>query len=85
MGDQLVAAVVAWAANSAATELRLWVAEGNDPAERLYARNGFTRSGEVQPVLPETPDRLEFRMVRRIDSPDRRPNEADQGPHGGRV
>lgn len=62
--DQLVEAIIAWAATEGLPEVRLWVARDNRHAELLYARHGFVRTGEVQPMAPETPDRLEFRMVR---------------------
>lgn len=66
IGDALVAAVVAWAAGEGVGEIQLWVSEGNVPAERLYARHGFHRTGAVQPVVADEPERLEFEMTRRI-------------------
>lgn len=63
-GDALVAEVLRWAAEQAAGEVRLWVTRGNDAAERLYARHGFQRTGDVQP-LPSDPCRDEIAMVRR--------------------
>jgi GNAT superfamily N-acetyltransferase len=62
-GDLLVRAVLDWAQAHASPEVRLWVSEGNSPAERLYARNGFVRTGEWQPVHPDDPSRREFAMV----------------------
>jgi ribosomal protein S18 acetylase RimI-like enzyme len=47
MGDRLVQAVVDWSKGMGFGQLLLLVAEGNAPAERLYERNGFTRTGEV--------------------------------------
>ncbi|MFB7631920.1 GNAT family N-acetyltransferase [Streptomyces sp. NPDC056149] len=44
--------------------VELWVTQGNDRAERLYARHGFHRTGRVQPVR-EGESRLEFAMKRR--------------------
>jgi GNAT superfamily N-acetyltransferase len=63
VGDALVGAVLNWAREQRFNQVRLWVAEGNDPAERLYARNGFIRTGEIQPIRPEDPSRLEYGMV----------------------
>lgn len=65
VGEQLVNAVLEWARRAAYDEVRLWVAEGNQDAERLYARCGFTRTNAVQPVRPgESP--LEYEMKRVI-------------------
>lgn len=44
--------------------LQLWVAAGNDAAERLYARHQFVRTGRVQAMHPDEPARQEFEMVR---------------------
>jgi GNAT superfamily N-acetyltransferase len=66
VGDHLVKAILEWAAASAGLEeIGLWVAEGNPEAERLYARNGFVRTDEVQPIRPGEP-RREFEMARRL-------------------
>jgi GNAT superfamily N-acetyltransferase len=66
VGDRLVKAVLEWAARSVGVdEVRLWVADGNREAERLYARNGFGRTDGVQPIRPGEPQ-LEFEMTRRL-------------------
>lgn len=65
VGDDLVRAVVAWSERKRCDVLRLWVSEGNRPAERLYARHGFVRTGEVQPIGGRDLGRLEFAMARR--------------------
>jgi GNAT superfamily N-acetyltransferase len=65
MGAELVGAVVTWAAGQDFVEVRLWVAEGNEAAERLYSRCGFTRTGAAQPIR-EGEARLELEMVRRL-------------------
>jgi RimJ/RimL family protein N-acetyltransferase len=62
-GDLLVRAVLAWADERGLSEVRLWVAEGNHRAERLYARNGFRRTGATQPIRAGE-DRREFAMAR---------------------
>lgn len=63
VADQLVVAVVAWAATARFTRVQLWVAVDSGAAERLYARHQFTRTGDVQAMHADDPTRLEFRMV----------------------
>ena len=48
VGVLLVEAVTAWAIETNATSISLWVASGNTPAERLYGSKGFVATGEVQ-------------------------------------
>ncbi len=60
VGAVLVDAVVEWADGSA---VELWVTRGNDAAQRLYERCGFTVTGDVQP-LPSDPCKDEVRMRR---------------------
>jgi GNAT superfamily N-acetyltransferase len=64
VGGRLVEALAGWAAGEAVSRLRLWVADGNGPAERLYRRHGFRRTGERQPL--GTYGRAEFAMERRL-------------------
>ena len=61
VGAALVDAVRAWAAETNATSISLWVTRGNTPAERLYSSTGFVATGELQP-LPSDPSRDEERM-----------------------
>jgi len=63
VGDNLVEAVMDWAAAGPYRYVNLWVSEGNDPAERLYTRHGFVRTGATQPVRLEEPEFLEWEMV----------------------
>jgi len=65
VGDHLVKVVVDWARTSGCEEVRLWVADGNREAERLYTRNGFGRTNAVQQIRPGEP-RLEFEMELRL-------------------
>ncbi|MEV7951753.1 GNAT family N-acetyltransferase [Streptomyces rubiginosohelvolus] len=58
----LVGAVLAHALKVAAPAVSAWVSDGNDDAERLYQRHGFTRTGRSQP-LPSAPGRSEFEMI----------------------
>jgi GNAT superfamily N-acetyltransferase len=63
IGDLLVRTVLDWAREQGCDRVHLWVTDGNDTAERLYARNGFARTGETENIRPEEPGRLEIAMV----------------------
>jgi ribosomal protein S18 acetylase RimI-like enzyme len=65
VGEALVSAVLAWAQDSDYEQVVLWVVEGNSPAERLYDRIGFKRTGAAQPVRPGD-DRIEYEMSRSL-------------------
>jgi len=67
VGDLLVRAVLDWGRERDHARVRLWVSDGNGPAERLYARHGFVRMGVSQLITPADPSRREFSMVRAID------------------
>jgi ribosomal protein S18 acetylase RimI-like enzyme len=47
VGDRLIEVVDDWSKSAGYRRLVLWVAEGNERAERLYQRNGFARTGEA--------------------------------------
>jgi GNAT superfamily N-acetyltransferase len=68
VGDRLVQAVLDWARQEGHAEVRLWVTADNRPAEHLYARHGFVRTGESQPVTPGDPMRREIAMVCALDA-----------------
>lgn len=61
LGSELVAAVVEWARAAGASEVTLWVVEGNRPAIALYEGAGFVPTGEKQP-LPSNPSLIEGLM-----------------------
>ena len=61
VGDLLVKTVVEWARTAGYSRMFLWVTEVNRDAERLYARNGFHRTGAGQEVRP---GELELEMSR---------------------
>ena len=63
VGAALTNAVCDWAKAHGATRLFLSVAEGNEPARRLYERLGFTMTGRSQP-LHSDPTRLSLEMAR---------------------
>ena len=50
VGAALVEAVVAWARARGAVGLCLWVTATNSPANALYEKCGFRRTGESKPV-----------------------------------
>jgi RimJ/RimL family protein N-acetyltransferase len=62
-GHLLVDAVLDWARKAGYGSVSLWVADGNQAAERLYLRCGFTRTGAVQPIHPGKA-RAEYEMSR---------------------
>lgn len=62
VGAALVERVIEWARAERFPELRLWVSEGNDDAELLYVRLGFSRTGVLRPIREGEP-RLEAEMV----------------------
>ena len=61
VGFALVERAIGWARDAGYARLELWVARGNDAAERLYLRSGFAITGDVQP-LPSDPCKDEIRM-----------------------
>jgi GNAT superfamily N-acetyltransferase len=64
VGEALLDAVADWARTTHnASALHLWVTETNKPARLLYERNGFTATGERQPV-PSNPALTEIAMSR---------------------
>lgn len=65
VSSRLIEEVAGWAAAVGFRQLRLWVVEGNQAAERAYAKAGFTRTGRHQPVRPGEPA-TEFEMARAL-------------------
>ena len=62
-GDLLVKTVLEWAWAEGYGRTFLWVTAVNPNAERLYARNGFERTGASQEVRP---GELEFEMSKSL-------------------
>ncbi|MGF6880931.1 GNAT superfamily N-acetyltransferase [Nocardia sp. GAS34] len=60
--DLLIEAVTSWARAGGHAELRLWVVEGNTPAEKLYRRLGFVPTGHYRETRVHAPDR-EYEMT----------------------
>lgn len=65
LGRRLVEQVVDWARGNGARSISLWVTDGNSAATALYARCGFKRTEETQP-LPSSETLRERRMVREL-------------------
>ena len=63
VGDLLVKTVVEWARGARYREMLLWVADGNDAAERLYERNGFASTEATQEIRPGA---MEHEMARKL-------------------
>ena len=53
VGDRLIHGIEQWAGQEQAKVLRLSVMRGNEPAERLYRRCGFTVTGVPGEVVPD--------------------------------
>ena len=64
--DELVAAVIAWAASGDAKTVRLDVFQGNVRARHFYERLGFRETGET--TVHQRDGRLEVRMERPVDA-----------------
>ena len=63
VGDVLVKRLLEWATDEGYRQMFLWVTEVNAGAQRLYERNGFTRTGASQDVRP---GELEHEMSRSL-------------------
>jgi GNAT superfamily N-acetyltransferase len=60
--SKLVRAVIDWARSEGSERLRLWVAEGNESARRLYEGHGFEVTGGRKP-MPSDPGLYRYEMV----------------------
>jgi GNAT superfamily N-acetyltransferase len=60
--SKLVSSVVDWAGSEGSDRLRLWVAEGNESARRLYEGHGFEVTGGRKP-MPSNPALYRYEMV----------------------
>jgi GNAT superfamily N-acetyltransferase len=60
--SKLLSSVVDWAGSDGANRLRLWVAEGNESARRLYEGRGFEVTGGRAP-MPSNPAVYRNEMV----------------------
>ncbi len=78
VGDALVGAVLRWARARGARRVLLDVGDANAPAQRLYARNGFTPTGVTGVVSPDRPHVKEHQRVHAF-GPGPRPGEQRGG------
>ena len=53
VGDTLMGAIEDWARGTGARILKLSVADGNEPAHKLYLRNGFADTDEPGDLMPD--------------------------------
>lgn len=58
LAEECIRAVVAWARERGAAEVRLWATDTNTSARRVYDRLGFTPTGKTMP-LEHTPSLTE--------------------------
>jgi ribosomal protein S18 acetylase RimI-like enzyme len=65
VGDSLMSTAFDWASSERRSEILLWVTEDNPHAQRLYERQGFRRTGDVQQVR-DGEARLEYEMSARL-------------------
>jgi ribosomal protein S18 acetylase RimI-like enzyme len=65
IGKALMNAALAWAATAGVDEMRLYVAQGNDAAKRLYLASGFVETGELRPLRSNPAMQMEA-MVKRL-------------------
>ncbi|WP_068007382.1 GNAT family N-acetyltransferase [Nocardia pseudobrasiliensis] len=54
--DLLLKTIAEWVREHEHRTLRLWVMEGNTPAEKLYRRQGFVPTGRRQPSAVHSPN-----------------------------
>ncbi|AFU03264.1 putative acetyltransferase [Nocardia brasiliensis ATCC 700358] len=62
VGDALVRTVLEWARGQGHRRTLLWVLDGNEPAERLYLRHGFQRTGRRR-AMPRDESLIEVEMA----------------------
>jgi GNAT superfamily N-acetyltransferase len=65
VADALLEATAAWARESGAVRLRIWVVERNEHARRYYERQGFEATGNAMPYEPD-PRISQLEMVRAL-------------------
>ncbi|QIS04548.1 GNAT family N-acetyltransferase [Nocardia brasiliensis] len=62
VGDELVRTVLEWARGEGHRRITLWVLDSNAPAERLYRRHGFQRTGQRR-AMPRDATMIEVEMA----------------------
>ncbi|HEV7934562.1 MAG TPA: GNAT family N-acetyltransferase [Actinomadura sp.] len=69
VGAELVREVIAWANERDYAEMRLWVVDGNEHAQRLYVRLGFTATDEFSAHPRDRSARYQL-MIRDLREPE---------------
>lgn len=65
----MLGAALDWARRAGAEAVTLWVAPGNLPAQRLYARHGFVVLGGARPVTDDPTVKTFIPMLRQLQPP----------------
>jgi GNAT superfamily N-acetyltransferase len=67
VGSALLRTAISWARDRQATQIELWVTEGNEPAAKLYGREGFASTGHEDFLRPGSALRIQ-QMVHQLRS-----------------
>ena len=65
MGSALLEAAITWARDRHASQIELWVTQGNEAAANLYRRAGFASTGQEDVLRPGSVVRIQ-QMVHKL-------------------
>ena len=65
VGSALLEAAITWARDRHASQIELWVTEGNEAAANLYRRAGFASTGQEDVLRPGSALRIQ-KMVHQL-------------------